>query len=373
MTDANPLFTPLKIGNMHLSHRIALAPLTRCRAVDTDQGSGIPCANAVQYYAERATKGGLVITEGTLVSEFAHGYPNCPGVYTREQIAGWAPIVKAVHDKGGYIVMQLWHCGRASHQDYQPNGEAPVSSSAVPVRGQCFSMKSGGMVDYPTPRALELEELPGIVDQFRQAARNAIDVGFDGVEIHGANGYLLNQFLVTGINKRNDSYGGSLENRLRFPLEVFRAVVDEVGAERVGYRLSPFGGFLDVSDETPVETHLGMIEKLIEAGPPAYIHCVEPRCAGNDDIDPGNHDLGVFEEATKGKTVFMRAGGYTPEMAKKALEENKGDIIAFGRWFLANPDFVERVRLGAELNKYDRDTFYTPDPVVGYIDYPAMG
>ena len=330
----------------------------------------MPCEQAALYYSQRATKGGLLISEGTLVSATQHGYPHTPGIYTREQLEAWKPIVKAVHDKGAFFYMQIWACGRASHMDYMPNGELPVSSSAVAIQGQCFSMKTGGMVDYPTPRALEVDELPAIVQEFRQAARNAIDVGFDGVEIHGANGYLLNQFLVDGINQRTDEYGGSLENRIRFPLEVFKAVAEEIGPDRVGYRLSPFGGFLDASDSNPIATHRAMIEKLIEAGPPAYVHCVEPRCAGNMDVDPEGKSLDPFEEACKGKCAFIRAGGYLPETARKAMEDKKGDVFAFGRWMISNPDLVRRARENLPLNKYNRETFYTQDPVSGYTDYP---
>ena len=312
------------------------------------------------------------LTLARALTRFARspGYPCTPGIYTKDQIEAWRPIVKAVKDKGAFFYLQIWHCGRASHRDYQPEGALPVSSSAIAIKGQVYSPKQNAMVDYEAPRALDTDELPRIVEQFRQAARNAIDVGFDGVEIHGANGYLLNQFLCDGMNTRTDAYGGSLENRCRFPLEVFQAVCDEIGADRVGYRLSPFGGFLDASDSDPIATHTMMISKLLEAGPPAYVHCVEPRCAGNADIDPGSHSLDPFEALCKGKTAFLRAGGFTPDSAKKSVADGRGDAIVFGRWFLANPDLVRRVREGLELNKFDRDTFYTQDPVVGYTDYP---
>ena len=206
---------PLAVGRIQLAHRVVMAPLTRCRALGE-----VPCSAAAQYYAQRATPGGLIIAEGTLVSAHGHGYPCTPGVYTAEQMEAWRPIVKAVKDKGAFFYLQIWHCGRASHRDYQPNGELPVSPSAIAINGQVYSPKQNCMVDYEAPRALEAGELPAIVQEFRQAARNAIDVGFDGVEIHGANGYLLNQFLCDGMNHRQDEYGGELENRSRFPLEV---------------------------------------------------------------------------------------------------------------------------------------------------------
>lgn len=204
-----------------------------------------------------------MISEGTLVSERGHGYPCTPGIHTAEQIEAWKKITNAVHEKGAYIFCQLWHCGRASHQHYQPNEELPIAPSAIAVEGEkCFSLKTMNMEEYPVPRALEKEELPTIVEEFRQAARNAIEAGFDGVEVHGANGYLLDQFVKDGMNKRTDEYGGCIENRCRFPLEVVKAVVDEIGADRVGYRISPFGGFLDASDSHPYATHIYLVEEL---------------------------------------------------------------------------------------------------------------
>lgn len=361
------IFDPMNVGRFELDHRVVMAPLTRCRAL-----GDVPCEAAKEYYAQRTTPGGLIIAEGTLVSRQGHGYPCTPGIYTPEQCEAWKPVTKAVKEKGGVFFLQIWHCGRASHTDYQPDGALPVSASPIAVKGQTYSVKANAMVDFETPRALEASELPEIVEQFRQAARNAIDVGFDGVEIHGANGYLLNQFMCDGMNIRNDQYGGNLENRCRFPLEVFKAVADEIGADRVGYRLSPFGGFLDAHDSDPIGTHSYMIEELIKNGPPAYIHCVEPRVAGNTERDPGESSLEPFEKICKeGKTAFIRAGGYTPESAKETVAASQGDVaIAFGRWFLSTPDLVQRIREGLELNPYDRNTFYTQDPVVGYTDYP---
>lgn len=367
-SDQDPLFEPIQLGSMKLSHRIVLAPLTRCRALNN-----VPVAMSVQYYSERATEGGLMISEGTIVREDGFGYPCIPGIFTAEQVEAWKPIVQAVHDKGGKIFCQIWHCGRASHQHYQPDGESlPVSSSAIAIQGQCFSLKTMQMEDYPVPRALEMDELPGIVEAFKTAALNSIEAGFDGVEIHGANGYLLDQFMKDGINQRQDIYGGSIENRCRFPLEVAEAVVGAVGADRVGYRLSPFGeGFLDASDSNPVATVSYMVEQLNKLGI-CYIHCVEPRVVGNmDKEDDGSQSLDPFKSLCT-NTVFIASGGYIPENARDALKHGKTDMVAFGRWFLANPDFVKRAKLGAPLNKYDRSTFYTQG-AEGYIEgYPKL-
>lgn len=367
-SDRDELFEPLNVGSMRLSHRIVLAPLTRCRALKS-----VPVEMSIQYYSERATEGGLMISEGTIVSPHGFGYPCTPGIFTAEQVEAWKPIVKAVHDKGAKIFCQIWHCGRASHQHYQPDGESlPVSSSAVAIQGQCFSLKSMQMEDYPVPRALEKHELPGIIEEFKQAAINSIEAGFDGVEIHGANGYLLDQFMKDGINKRTDEYGGSIENRCRFPLEVAEAVVSAIGADRVGYRLSPFGeGFLDASDSNPVETVSYMIKQLNKLGV-CYIHCVEPRVVGNMDKEPDSSlSLAPFKDLCK-DTVFIASGGYLPDNARDAIKNGHADLVAFGRWYLSNPDFVKRAKLGAPLNEYDRSTFYTQGPE-GYIQgYPML-
>lgn len=367
-TEQDPLFEPIQAGSMNLAHRIVYAPLTRCRALNN-----VPVKMSIQYYEERATDGGLLISEGTIVSPNGFGYPCTPGIFNEEQVEAWKPIVKAVHDKGAKIFCQIWHCGRASHQHYQPDGESlPISSSAVAIQGQCFSLKSMQMEDYPVPRALETHELPGIVEEFTKAARNAIEAGFDGVEIHGANGYLLDQFMKDGINQRTDEYGGSIENRCRFPLEVARSVVNAIGADRVGYRLSPFGeGFLDASDSDPVATVSYMVEELNKLGV-CYIHCVEPRVVGNmdQDADP-SLSLEPFKKLCK-NTVFIAAGGYLPDNARESIKAGKADLIAFGRWYLANPDFVKRAKIGAPMNKYDRSTFYTQGPE-GYIEgYPKL-
>lgn len=363
MASKEILYTPIKVGAMDLAHRIVYAPLTRCRSFNS-----IPQPIAAQYYSQRATEGGLMITEGTVISETGHGYPCTPGIYTQEMIDNWKPIVKSVHDKGAKFFMQIWHVGRASHPHYQPDEALPIAPSAVAINDgtQAFSLKTMGMVEYPVPRALDKSELPGIANDFRLAARNAIAAGFDGVEIHGANGYLLDNFLKEESNKRTDEYGGSVENRCRFLLEVVQAVVEEVGAERVGIRFSPFGGFMVAADADPYAVYLHLLEKLPKDL--AYVHFVEPRAGGNSDRDPGEYTLEPFKKAWSG--TFMAAGGYTPDNSVSAIE-NGVDLIAYGRWYLANPDFVKRVRLGAPLNKYDRSTFYSQGSE-GYVDYPFI-
>ncbi|CAI5494039.1 unnamed protein product, partial [Closterium sp. Naga37s-1] len=277
----NPLLTPFTLPDgTELSMRIVYAPLTRDRAVGT-----IPQPNAATYYSQRAHKGGLMLTEGTCISPEAHGYPDTPGIYTEAQIAAWKPVIKAVHDKGARFYCQLWHVGRASHQEYQPDGAAPMAPSAIPIISEEIKVYiSTGPADYPTPRAMTAEEIKKVVEQFRVAARNAIDAGFDGVEVHGANGYLLEQFIKDGINKREDEFGGSLENRLRFPLQVIKAVADEVGASKVGVRLSPYSSFLDASDSDPVGTYLGLVEAVNSLGL-AYVHFIEARAQGNADLE----------------------------------------------------------------------------------------
>lgn len=313
-----------------------------------------------------------MISEGTVVSERGHGYPCTPGINTQEHVDAWKPIVDAVHDKGAFFYCQLWHCGRASHQHYQPNGDLPISSSAIAISdgNQPFSLKTMQMETYPVPRALEASEIPGIVEEFRVAARNARTAGFDGVEIHGANGYLIDEFLKDEINHRQDEFGGSIENRCRFPLMIAKAVVGEIGADRVGIRLSPWGGFLNATDSDPVALISYLLEELNKLNL-AYVHVVEPRAGGNRDIldvDPSKTNE-PFRKIWKG--AFIAAGGYSPENAPEAVATGHADLIAFGRHYLANPDFVKRLALGAPLNKYDRDTFYTQAPE-GYVDYPFV-
>ncbi|XP_066376203.1 12-oxophytodienoate reductase 1-like [Miscanthus floridulus] len=355
-----PLMTPYKMGQFQLSHRVVLAPLTRCRSY-----GNVPQPHAAVYYAQRATKGGLLIAEATGVSPTAQGYPETPGIWTQEQVEAWKPIVDAVHRKGGIFFCQIWHVGRVSTNDFQPDGQAPISSTDKQISPDAES----GIV-YSKPRRLRTEEIPGIVDDFRRAARNAIEAGFDGVEIHGAHGYLLEQFMKDSSNDRTDEYGGSLENRCRFAVEVIDAIVREVGAHRVGIRLSPFVDFMDCVDSDPVALGHFMIQQLNKHEGFLYCHKVEPRMAIVDGRRQIPHRLLPFRKAFNG--TFIAAGGYDREEGNKVVAEGYADLVAYGRLFLANPDLPKRFELNAPLNKYDRSTFYTQDPVVGYTDYPFL-
>lgn len=359
-----PLFKPYTLPDgTQLAHRIVYAPLTRCRSF-----GGVPQPNAALYYSQRATKGGLMISEGTIISDTGFGYPCTPGVFTSEHIEGWKPVVQAVHDKGATFYCQIWHVGRASHPHYQPNEEAPISSTTKPVSGQCFSPKTMQMEDHTPARALFAEELPAIVDQYRQAARNAVDAGFDGVEVHGANGYLIDQFLKDGINDRTDAYGGPIENRCRFALEVMKAVCEEIGSKKAGIRLSPFGGFLDAEDSHPYAITTYLLEELNKLDL-AFVHLVEPRVAGNADLESTPYSLDPFRKVYKG--TLIAAGGFTADSGAEAISTDHCDLVCYGRNFLANPDMPRRFQLGAPLNKYDRNTFYTQGSE-GYTDYPFL-
>ncbi|GLT47562.1 hypothetical protein SLA2020_229790 [Shorea laevis] len=353
-----PLLTPYKMGNFNLSHRVVLAPLTRNRSY-----GNIPQPHAILYYSQRASDGGLLITEATGVSDTAQGYPETPGIWTKEQVEAWKPIVEAVHQKGGIFFCQIWHVGRASSYAFQPNGQAPISCTDKGVTPGLDGM------DWSPPRRLRTDEIPGIVNDFRLAARNAIEAGFDGVEIHGANGYLLDQFMKDQVNDRTDEYGGSLENRCRLPLEVVEAVANEIGPDRVGMRLSPFAGYMEAVDSNPEALGVYMANALNRFGI-LYLHAIEPRMVRMNDRLETPHSLLPMRKAFKG--TFIAAGGYNREEGNKAVAENYTDLVAFGRLFLANPDLPRRFALDAPLNRYNRATFYIPDPVVGYTDYPFL-
>lgn len=368
--DAKPLFTPLKLGSLQLEHRVIMAPLTRCRAPN-----GVPVPDMAVYYGQRATKGGLIITEATTISVEAHGYPQTPGIYTQEQVEAWKPVVKAVHDKGGVFVCQLWHVGRASHPDYQPDSAPPVGPSAIAV-GEGFQVYTtkGGPFNYPVPRALETSEIKSIVQQYAEAAKNAMAAGFDGVEIHGANGYLLDQFWKDSTNQRTDEYGGSDENKARLLLEVVEAVAAVVGPERLGLRLSPYNTYLDACDsvERAVEKNTWLMKALDERVPGlAYMHMVEPRLAGgNIEVEgPVAHSLEPFRQATS--LPFLAAGGFKRDDGIKAVSSGHADAVVYGRWFISNPDLPKRLALAAELTPYNRDTFYSFG-LEGYTDYPYL-
>ncbi|OMO85680.1 hypothetical protein CCACVL1_10055 [Corchorus capsularis] len=360
-----PLLTPYKLGNFNLSHRVVLAPLTRQRSYNN-----VPQLHAILYYSQRTSRGGFLITEATGVSDTAQGFKDTPGIWTKEQVEAWKPIVDAVHAKGGIIFCQIWHVGRVSNKDLQPNGQAPISSTDKALTPQ---IRSGGVevAQFSPPRRLRTDEIPQIVNDFRVAARNAMEAGFDGVEIHGAHGYLIDQFLKDQANDRTDQYGGSLENRCRFALEIVEAVVNEIGADKVGIRLSPYADFMESGDSNPKALGLYMVEALNKYGI-LYCHMVEPRMKQGQEVGecPESHSLLPMRKAFKG--TFMAAGGYTRDDGNKAVAENNADLVVYGRLFLANPDLPRRFELNAPLNKYDRNTFYTPDPVIGYTDYPFL-
>jgi N-ethylmaleimide reductase len=358
------LLSPMDLGPYMLRNRILMAPLTRTRAGDGNiQGS-----MNVEYYRQRSSAG-LIITEGTPVSPFGHGYRGTPGIHNEAQRDGWRPVTAAVHEEGGRIFMQLWHVGRLSHQDLQPGGVLPVAPSAVPSSGDALTTE--GPKPRPTPRALEALEIPAIIEEFRRGAELALQAGFDGVEIHGANGYLPEQFLNSGPNHRTDEWGGSLENRARFLTSVVDAVVGVWGSDRVGVRLSPASKYGDIEDDNRLETYSYAVGEL-NRRQLAYIHLVSPRVSGNLDVQP-ELDLGPdrFRKLITGQTRLIVAGGYKPVDAEAILQSGIADAVAFGRLFIANPDLPRRIALGTEFNPYDRSTFYTRG-AEGYTDYPTL-
>ena len=358
------LLSPLSLGPYVLRNRVVMAPLTRTRAGERN----VPREMNVEYYRQRASAG-LIITEATPVSSYGHGYRGTPGIHTDEQRDGWRHISKAVHEEGGLIFQQLWHVGRLSHQDLQPGSVLPVAPSAIQPSGDALTWE--GPKPRPVPRALEASEIPGIVEEFRRGAQLALEAGFDGVEVHGANGYLPDQFLNSSSNHRTDEWGGSLENRARFLLEVTDAVISVWGAGRVGVRLSPTNQHGDIEDANRLETYSYAVEQVNKRHP-AYIHLVSPRVSGNLDVQP-ELDLGPdrFRRLITGEMRLIAAGGYKPADAESLLERGDADAVAFGRLFITNPDLPRRIALDAKLNVYDRSTFYTRE-TKGYTDYPSL-
>lgn len=354
----NTLFEPYALGGITLANRVVMAPLTRNRAAE----GLVPSELAAEYYAQRASAG-LIITEATQVSKQAQGYQDTPGIYTDAQVAGWQKVTDAVHAKGGRIVMQLWHVGRISHVDLL-GGEAPVAPSAIRAATKTFV--NNGFADVSEPRALELDELPGIVGDFRKAAANAIAAGFDGVEVHGANGYLLEQFAKDGANIRTDAYGGSVENRARLMLEVTAAVAEEIGAERTGIRLSPVSPANGISASDPQAQYDYIVDQL-EALGIAYIHVVEGATGGPRDVAPFDY-ASLRRRFSK---TYIANNGYGLELATSHLAGGKADLIAFGRPFIANPDLVERLQTGAPLADINPATIYGGG-AAGYTDYPRF-
>ncbi|GAB4839508.1 12-oxophytodienoate reductase 1 [Ancistrocladus abbreviatus] len=298
----------------------------------------------------------------------SHRYPHTPGIWTKEQVEAWKPIVEAVHAKGGICFCQIWHVGRVSSQDFQPNGQAPISSTDKPLTVPQLESNGLDMAHF-TPRRIKTDEISNIVNDFRLAARNAMDAGFDGVEIHGAHGYLIDQFMKDQVNDRKDHYGGSLENRCRFALEVVEAVVNEIGADIVGMRLSPFANYAEAGDSNPEALGLYMAQSLDKHGI-LYCHVVEPRMIELGVKQDCSHSLQPMRKAFHG--TFIVAGGYDREDGNRAVASGHADLVAYGRLFLANPDLPRRFELDAPLNKYNRETFVIPDPVVGYNDYPFL-
>ena len=353
------LFQPTRIGDIEVANRIVMAPLTRSRAADGD----IPgSAMNVDYYRQRSGAG-LIISEGTQVSPVGKGYMATPGIYSDAQVEGWKPITQAVHEAGSKIIAQIWHVGRITHPDLT-GGAQPVAPSAIQPKVVAYT--PNGKVDVPVPHALTTAEVQEVVQQFRQAAANAIRAGFDGVEIHGANGYLVDQFIRDGANQRTDAYGGSIENRCRFALEVVDACVAEIGAGRVGIRLSPLTPFNDLADSNPQTVFAYLVEELNKRGI-AFIHFIEGATGGPRDV-PG-FDYAWARQAFQG--TYIANNGYDRQMAIDAIDSGKADAVAFGRLFISNPDLVERLKLNAVLNEPNPNTFYTPGPV-GYTDYPTL-
>ncbi len=360
----DPLFQPLQIGDTTIPNRILMAPLTRARA---SQPGDVPQAMNAEYYRQRAGHG-LIISEASQVSPQGKGYAFTPGIHSSEQIAGWRRVTDAVHAAGGRIHLQLWHVGRISRPELQPGGERPVAPSPIQPAAQVFISAESGMVDVLEPRALKADEMTDIVEQFREGAENAKRAGFDGVEIHAANGYLLDQFIRSGSNQRTDAYGGSIDNRLRLPLQVVEAVAGVWGTERTGIRVSPTGSFNDMHDDDPVATYGPLAERL-EAMGIAYIEVVE-------DSFQGNHASGRPEPVidairSRFSRIYIGNGAYTADEARRRIETGRCDAVTFGRPAIANPDLPQRIAQAAPLNEWDATTFYGGDEH-GYTDYPAL-
>lgn len=355
------LFSPFKLGDIEIGNRVIMAPLTRNRA---RRGDDAPYEIHATYYGQRATAG-AIITEATQISPQGKGYDDTPGIYSQTQIDGWKKVTDAVHGKGGKIILQLWHVGRISHPDLQPDGADPVAPSAIAAKAQTFV--NGGFVDTPTPRALSAEDIANVVEDYRTAAENAKAAGFDGVEVHAANGYLIDQFLRDGANTRGDAYGGSVENRVRFLKEVLDAVTGVWGAGRVGVRLSPFNGFNDISDSDPEATFAHVVDVLNGYGL-AYLHMVEGQLATPQSDD---ERTSVAKLRARFEGAYLANNSYDRETAINTVDAGDADAVAFGRPYIANPDLKERLELSAPLNEPDPATFYGGTEK-GYTDYPFL-
>jgi N-ethylmaleimide reductase len=352
------LLEPVRLGPYALKNRIVMSPMTRNRSPGE-----VPNGLNAEYYAQRAGAG-LIVTESTAISPQGLGWIDSPGIYSADQISGWRAVTDAVHARGGRTFVQLWHTGRCSHVSVQPGGNAPVAPSVVPSRGRSRTLS--GRLEHSAPRALELDELPGIVAQYRQAAANALAAGFDGVEVHAGNGYLLDQFLRDCTNRRTDTYGGSAENRCRLMWEVLAAVAEEFGHDRIGVRISPTNPHHDMSDSDP-ETLFSTAVAGMNDIAPMYLHVVEGATA------PGVPQIAFDYRKLRSlfRGTYIANNGYTRERAAQALAEHTADMFAFGRFYVANPDLVERLRVGASLNALDPETLYDGG-ARGYTDYPLL-
>ncbi len=369
------LFSPTRVGAIDVANRVVMAPLTRNRAP-----GAVPTALMAEYYAQRAdpdTGAGLIVSEATAISPQAQGYADVPGLYGTEQLDGWKKVTQAVHARGGKIVCQLWHVGRVSHHILQPHNADPVAPSAIRANTKTYVIDKDGSGHFtPTsePRALHRHEIPPIVHDYAAAARNAVkSAGFDGVEIHGANGYLLDQFLKTGANQRTDDYGGSIENRARLTLEVTRAVVDAIGADRVGIRLSPVTPANDIVDADPQPLFAHLMRQLAPLGL-AYIHVIEGATGGPREVEGRPFDYAAMKAAYRqagGRGAWMVNNGYDPQTAEAALASGHADLVSFGKAFISMPDLAERIRRGGPYQGLDRATLYGGG-AQGYIDYPAL-
>ena len=355
------LFDPLQVGDIALANRIVMAPLTRNRAIEGNQ----PGPLTVEYYRQRATAG-LIIAEASPISPTAQGYLDTPGIWSAEQVAAWQAVTQAVHAEGGKIVLQLWHVGRISHTSLLPAGEVPVSSTDRAANASTFTRE--GFIPVSKPRALRDDEIPGLIGDYRRAARNAIDAGFDGVEIHAANTYLIEQFLRDSVNDRSGPYGGSIENRARLLLEVVGAVAGEIGAGRTGIRLSPMTTFTAPLDSNPQALYGYVVEQLAPFGL-AYLHVIEGETGGTRTPEGKAFDYAALHKAFKG--AWMVNNGYSRELALQTVADGKADLVAFGRPFISTPDLVRRLREGAALNELRADKLYGGG-AEGYTDYPTL-
>ncbi|KAK9670668.1 hypothetical protein RND81_13G216700 [Saponaria officinalis] len=364
------LLSPHKVGKLELSHRVVMGAMTRCRALGS-----MPNQAMVEYYSQRATPGGLLISEGAFTSPMAAGYPHCAGIYLEEHVQAWKKVTDAVHEKGGFIYCQLWHCGRASHTAYQPGGEAPVSSTNEPISSRWkVVLPDGSLDDYSRPRALTSSEILELIEEHRQSAIRAVRAGFDGVEIHAAYGFLIDQFLKDGINDRTDEYGGSLENRCRFLFQIVNAVAGAIGMEKVAVKISPTLYHQGAHDSDPLALGLAVVEGLNklqeEVGLKLSYLQIQAGTLGDGISKNEAEILRKIRDAYQGN--FILSGGFNRELGMKAISEGDADLIAFARFFISNPDLVHRFKVNAPLTQYDDSTFYTQDPVVGYTDYPFL-